>query len=293
MNTLRLLVPVAALWCATAHASQSIDKSVQLNTTGTLEVSIVEGSLRVRGSSRDTVHISGSIDDDAKLVMSGGGDRVSVRVELPRRTFGGTASSDLTIELPAKAKLVTTTVSANTEVRGVQGAQQLQTVSGDIVTELASEDLNARTVSGSVRAKGNGSSAHVGLSSVSGDIDLSNAGGYVDATSVSGDLLLRLRGIQGSRLRTTSGDIEVSGSLQGDARINVESTSGNVRFDLGGKRDAQYDLTSFSGDIGACFSEVEVNRNKFGPGASLRFTEGKGSARLSVNTMSGDIRLCD
>jgi DUF4097 and DUF4098 domain-containing protein YvlB len=93
-------------------------------------------------------------------------------------------------------------------------------------------------------------------------------------------------------MRSTSGDLGLRGPLAADARVDIESISGDVRLDLSGTVPAEFDISSYTGEIRNCFGPKSVRTSEYGPGQELRFTEGSGSARIRVKTMNGDVGLC-
>ena len=69
-----------------------------------------------------------------------------------------------------------------------------------------------------------------------------------------------------SRLRSTSGDLGLKGRLAPDARIDFESISGDIRVDLEGPVGAEFDVSSFNGDIRNCFGPKPVRTSEYAPG---------------------------
>ena len=78
-------------------------------------------------------------------------------------------SSELVVKVPAGSSLAVNTVSADIGVRGVRGSQRLQSVSGNIQTEAAAEDVECKTVSGDVNVTGSGQRGLLTVTTVSGD----------------------------------------------------------------------------------------------------------------------------
>ena len=52
-------------------------------------------------------------------------------------------------------------------------------------------------------------------------------------------------------------------------------------------------MSSFSGDIENCFGQKSRDTSKYTPGSELNFTQGKGGARVEIETLSGEISICD
>jgi DUF4097 and DUF4098 domain-containing protein YvlB len=184
------------------------------------------------------------------------------------------------------------TVSADIGVLAVRGTQRLQSVSGDMRTETSGEDLECRTVSGDVTIAGSGKKGLVSITTVSGNATATRLAGEVNGSTVSGDFTLGVGETSRSRLRSTSGNLTLQGSLAPDARVDIESISGDVRLDLVGNAGADFDVASFSGEIRPCFGPKPVRTDEYAPGKEWRHQEGGGSARVRIKTLSGDVSVC-
>jgi DUF4097 and DUF4098 domain-containing protein YvlB len=281
---------VLLLAAAPAFAGQSIDQTQPAAARGSVEVANVAGTVNVRGTTKNEVHVSGEIASKARLEFTVDGEHTTIKVVLPKISMHD-GSSDIDVEIPAGSDLTVSTVSADADVGQVRGLLNLQTVSGNIETDVFDKDATLRTVSGDVSVRGNRGSAALTIVTVSGNLDVKNTGGEANASSVSGDLNLRLTAVARSRLRTTSGDITMYGELTKDARVESETVSGDTSFYLGGTRDADYDIETATGDISSCFGPEPVSR-RYGPGEQLKFRQGSSDASLRARALSGDIRLC-
>ena len=282
--------PLLLLAALPVIAGEAVDQRQAANARGSVEISNVAGSVTVRGTRHDEVHVSGELGSHARLEFTVDGDRTMIKVVLPRTSMHG-GSTDLDIEVPAGSSLAVSTVSADTVVAEVQGALDLQSVSGNIETDAFDKDLKLRTVSGDLDVHGNRGRASLSAVTVSGNIEVKGIGSEVNATSVSGDLSLHMTSAARSRVRTTSGDVILQGTLAKDARIDWESVSGDLTFNVGGTGDTEYDFATASGDIANCFGPQPLDR-RYGLGQELKFREGAGSASLRGRTLSGDISLC-
>jgi len=284
------LTPVLLLAAWPALAGQAVDQRLPASARGMVEVSNVAGTVNVRGTRSEEVHVTGEMGAKSRLEFTVDGDRTFIKVVLPKVSMhdGG---ADLDIEIPTASDLTVSTVSADTGVTNVVGPLDLQSVSGNLETEAFDKDVKLRTVSGDVVVHGHRGAAAVSVVTVSGNLDARNTGGEASATSVSGDLNLHLTSVTRSRLRTTSGDITMYAQLSKDGRIDSESVSGDISFFFSGARDAEYDLATAAGEISNCFGPEPISQ-KYGPGQELKFREGTGSASLRAKALSGDISLC-
>ncbi len=111
--------------------------------------------------------------------------------------------------------------------------------------------------------------------------------------SVSGDVRARLGAMTSLRLRTTSGDVDVSAALARGASFDVESVSGDVTLATPGPVGFRVEAESFSGDVTSCFGARSERDSRGAPNSRLTATRGDGAARLRVKTLSGDVRVCD
>jgi DUF4097 and DUF4098 domain-containing protein YvlB len=287
------LIAISLLCCAPiAPAGTPLNERRAADPAGTVEISNTAGSVRVTVWPRNEVEVTGTLGKGSqRLDLTQSGKVTRIKVVLP--SSGRVEGTDLVVKIPAASALSVNTVSADIRATGVLGAQRLQAVSGGIDTEAAAEDIECKTVSGDVNIKGGGKDTVINVTTVSGDASLTGVSGEVNGTTVSGDLSVTAATANRSRLASTSGDLGLRGKLGADARIELQSTSGDVRVDLAGPVSADFDVSSFSGGIRNCFGPRPSRASEYGPGTELRFSQGEGAARVRIRTMSGDVSLCD
>lgn len=87
--------------------------------------------------------------------------------------------------------------------------------------------------------------------------------------------------------------MKASLTLASDARLDAESVSGDVDIRFGKPVNGEFELETFSGDIDSCFGPKPERKSQYAPGTELRFTQGSGGARVSIDTLSGTISICD
>ncbi len=277
-----------------AGDGRSIDRKVTATATSTIEINNVSGSVEVVGWDRNEVHVLGTIGRDVERVdIISEADRVRVLVVLPRKRNLRSSSADLAIRMPRTATLDCSVVSADVTSTGLLGDQEIGTVSGEITADIGGADIGIKTVSGDVRLRGNGKPANIDVSTVSGNLRLDRAAGALEVVTVSGDLELELGNMSVLRVRTTSGDLEARAHLKRDARVSMETVSGELRMTFPSEAGFTTDIESFSGDIGGCFKSGVRRVSKYGPGSRLEIKHGDGSARIRAKSLSGDITLCD
>lgn len=289
-------VALAAVLLATpalARDDRPVNERVAADADGEVVVSNVSGEVRVEGWARNEVEVTGSIDEDVERIeIVRDGTRVTVKVVLPKGSSHD-SDADLTIRVPAASRLELSSVSADSTVRAVTGALRVKSVSGEVEIRGVASDSEIKTVSGDIRVAAGATPIKLRATSVSGTIVIDDVSGEVEALTVSGEMLLDLDDITYARARTTSGDSRVSGKLARGARAEFESVSGTMTLKLDAAAGFTADAEAFSGELSNCFGVKPEPVSKYGPGQRMSLVRGEGSARLRIQTMSGDVRICD
>ena len=295
-----MAIPALLCWSLVAAAQETIDRRIDADPDGRLEISNTAGEVLVEGWDRNEVHVTGELGENAeRLDVVAEEGSVIVRVvlrndrERNRRdwSFDGT---DLRIRAPRGMSLEVDGVSADIDVRDMEAEQRLESVSGDIETEAFEAEVRAQAVSGDVQVDGRADALVVRVSTVSGDVTIDNVRGDVSGESVSGDVNFRTGTIERARAQTVSGEVLVTAALGDAARLEGTAVSGDIEFLFAGAGAADYRLETFSGEIENCFGpELTVSDDRPGPpGRELRFREGNTQARVEATTHSGDIEVC-
>jgi hypothetical protein len=283
-----------ALGALPAHAERQVNERRPAAAQGRVEIVNVAGSVEVRGWERAEVEVTGTLGDAVeRLDFTSTGDLTSIRVVLPKGgSYRGNGDATLVVHVPARSSLSASLVSADANVAGVLGSLQLKSVSGNVVGESA-RDVRISTVSGDVQLDAKQGTNLVEVRTISGDLRVRGAAaGEIDVNSVSGDATVDVTSISRGRFKTVSGDMRVAAALATDGRFEAESVSGDVTVDFrGAAPPAEYDVETFSGSIRNCFGP-KAQEPEYGPGSRLTFRQGAGTARVSVDTKSGDVRLC-
>jgi DUF4097 and DUF4098 domain-containing protein YvlB len=288
----KLTAIALAILFAAPVAAEEVDRRLNAASDGTVNVSNIAGSVAVEGWNRDEVHVRGTLGRNVEeLIVERDGDRVTVKVKVPKRGGRGIAS-DLIVSVPRGSSIDVATVSADIDVEGVLGEQKLEAVSGDINTEAFEADVEAGTVSGDVGIAGDGKDTEIRGNTVSGDVTLRDLAGEVAAESVSGVVMIDGGSFDRAQFNTVNGDIEFEAELRKGGRLSAETVNGGVDLQFEGGISGRFDVDTFNGDIDNCFGPKPERTSKYAPGQELSFQEGDGDARIDVSTMNGDITIC-
>jgi DUF4097 and DUF4098 domain-containing protein YvlB len=278
---------------AMAHAEDSFEKRVPATPTGVVEISNVAGSVSVAGWDKPEVEVTAELgSEDTRVEVTSEDGRTRVRVIVPRNSEDD-SDTELQVRVPRGSELQISTVSADIVARDVTGEQRLKSVSGNVKTDIAANDIEVKTVSGDLWLRGKSEDTDLRLSTVSGNMRLERAAGEVDAITTSGDMSLDVQPARSVRLRTTSGSVEYRGKLARDASFEAESVSGDLNVRASAENGFDFEISSFSGDIENCFNVEAEKTSRYGPGQRLSGKRGEGGAKIRMQTMSGEIDLCD
>ena len=276
----------------TTFAAETVNETLDAAADGEVTISNVAGSVEVRGWSRNQVEVTGELGSGVEeLIFERDGNEVIVKVKLPRRSMRS-GSAELVINVPAASSLQIDTVSADIDVSDVQGEQRLQSVSGDITTSVFGSEIDAESVSGDIEVAGDNQSIEARLHSVSGDVIAENLSGDLRSETVNGEINVIDGSFQRISGETVNGEIVFRIGLLDGGRLDAETVNGTVDVEFEGEVSARFDIETFNGSIRNCFGPESVRTSKYAPGRELKFTEGGGEGRVTINTLNGSIRLC-
>lgn len=289
----KVMAAFLVLWASAAYAAGKSDfeKTVPADPRGIVDISNVSGRVEVSGWDRPEVSVRAELGAGVERVdVTSDHGLTAVKVVLPHPGHHGDA--DLHVRVPKESEVTVSAVSADVMTSGVLGVQRINTVSGDVMAELAGSDLELKSVSGDVKLKGHGQPARIHVTSVSGDVRLEHGAGDLEAGTVSGTLVVSLDSAHSVRLRSTSGDLHFEGKLMRGADLDATTVSGDLGVRASSDGGYNYEVSTFSGDISNCFG-AEATERHHGTGHRLEGTRGDGSGRVHLKAMSGDIQLCD
>ena len=284
---------LGGLITGSAFADTTFNKTIDASDDGVVSISNVAGSIEVVGWSRSAVKVEGTLGDDVEeLIFERDGDEIMIKVKVPRN-HGRDIASDLEISVPKDSSLEIAGVSADIDVEGVLGEQEMATVSGDVSTRGVADDVEAASVSGDVEVRGTGVASETEAATVSGDVELTGLAGEVEAESVSGDVTITGGAFDDAHLESVNGNLTFHGELQKGAELGMESVNGTVEVILNGKISAEFDIETFNGRIKNCFGPKPERTSRYSPGLELSFTQGDGDASVAIETLNGGVRICD
>jgi len=268
--------------------SRPIDARVPAGASPRVQIESQAGSIRVTGWDKPEVAVTGSLGPGAgDLQLDGKNDRISIEVEAEDHQKGAVA--ELEIHVPRGASLEIESFTATIAVSEVAGGISAESVNGSVTVAGAAGEVDAETVAGEVEISGRPS--RVKAESVNGRVRVQGVRGEVEASSVNGAVEVLDVASDRVGLESVSGSIRFEGELGPSGRLTAESVSGNIDLALPAATPAAFSASSFSGAIESQLGGGTARAEGGGPGESLEFTIGAGSARVSIETLSGKVTL--
>jgi DUF4097 and DUF4098 domain-containing protein YvlB len=200
-------------------------------------------------------------------------DRNHLRIEMPRRLFGG-SNAHLRLGVPAGLSYNIATGSADITITVAIARSRVVSGSGDIGLASAT-DVACTSGSGDISIdEVNGEAARVNTGS--GDILIDQAHCPVSAKSGSGDVVIKALHHGDLRASSGSGDISVP-STRGS--VDLRSASGSLTVGIADDLPAWLDLDSVSGSIRIALEP------------SSQPAEGEPFVSIRARTASGEIAV--
>ncbi len=287
-SLLILMATIMAVWTLPAAAQEDIDITRELAADGKVRIENISGSVIVSAWDRDEVHIGGTLGEGTKrLDVDGNSKRLKIEVILPKRVRNVKASH-LNIHMPQGAELIISTISADIEVTGLNNEISLESVSGQIDVTADPTKLEVESVSGDLDLRV--TSMDVDLECISGDINLETKNLHsLSIDAISGDVEITANVVDRFDFESISGDLNYHGQISERGRLS--SHSGDLFLVFSGSIDAEFEISTFSGDIRNAFGPKAQRSNHFNVTQELTFTAGNGGASIDLESFSGDIVL--
>ena len=262
----------------------TIDTTFAFDKRGTVTLNLSSGEIVVRAWNRDQIHIRAR-SERSVVRMDAGPSRVSLDLSRPH---GGDTRYEVTV--PVGVRVSARATNGDISITGTKGGVEANTQSGDLNIDDVGDMVDLGSLSGNITARG--ISGNIDVRAVSGDLNLSDVKGDVEASSVSGDIDLRNVTARYVRAKSTSGDITFDGTIDSTGRYELASHSGSVYVVIPQGTGALLSVATYSGSIESDF-EITLKPGDQGSSSARRFTFeiGKGDARISAESFSGDITI--
>ena len=261
-----------------------IDTTFAFDRRGNVTMSIGSGEIIVRSWDRPQIQVRAR-SERSVVRLDATPTRVSLDLSRPR---GGDTRFELTV--PVGVRVSARATNGDISITGTKGGVEARTQSGDLNVADVGDMIDLGSLSGDI--SGRGLAGSVDVNAISGDVVLSDVKGDVEATSVSGEIELRNVTARYVRARSTSGDITYDGVIDSTGRYEIGSHSGSVYLTIPQNTGALVTLSTYNGAIESPDFPITLKPGEHGVGTKrFTFEIGKGDARISAESFSGDITI--
>lgn len=289
MNKTAALLVASLFACTSVWAQTKVDEARPLDANGSVSISNIAGSVEVVGWANDQVEITGTLGEHVKeLAIEGSARHLDIEVK-PIRNADGKVSSYLTIRVPSQASVEVEVVSADVTVDDVSGNTQIKTVSGDIEIGGRPARLDIEAISGDIDVAYAGQETDI--EAVSGDIKVRDGAGAIELANVSGRIEVLGGMFDEASLESVSGMIDWEADIGGGGPFEMENMSGTIEVSVPASVSADFEISTFSGNISNAFGQEPTRTSKYAPGKELTFSTGGGGPRVSISSFSGSVKI--
>ena len=281
----------SAMPVAVARAQQKVQVGRAVTSTASLRLFAAVGELQVIGWDRDSVDLTGVVQNGSRVESAGGapGQKATgmkMFVEAPDESGG--REGKLVLHVPRGARLWLKTGSANIDVAGLTGGLDLNVVGGSITVHGNPRELRAESMDGNVTI--DGSPEWLRAKTATGDITM-RGGQDVGASTISGTIRASGGEVERAKLESTTGAISFYSVLARGASVELESHSGAIDIFFPARSDVELDAATITGTIANWWTNVRPAQGSEGRGMTLVTTHGTGGARLVVRTFKGAVQV--
>lgn len=273
----------AAMLAALAPAQQA-DTTFAVDAGGRLEVNQLEGVVDVTAWDRAEMRVTAVYDEDEGQLdvrSSGGTAHVSVKGEWGEPVYG-----ELEITVPRGMALEIAGVSLEVSIEGSAGDVTVSTVEGGIFLVGGSGNIALNAVDGDVTLSV--ASGKIAINAVDGDVAVSSSDGAIAVTAVDGDVILESIDSDNVSVNSVDGDIGYEGTIKDGGRYVLSTHDGDLDVLIPDGANARISIDTFSGELDTDFAvELEGDFGK----KRISFTVGTGKALVELSAFDGTISL--
>lgn len=279
-----MIAHVTAAMLAALAPAQQADTTFAVDAGGRLEVNQLEGIIAVSTWDRAEMRVVAVFDEDEGRLdvrSSGGTAHVSVKGEWGEPVYG-----ELEITVPRGMAMEIAGVSLEVGIEGSASDVTVSTVEGSIGLVGGSGNVALSAVEGEVTVSR--ASGKIAISAVDGSVSVSGSEGAIALTAVDGDVILEGINSDNVSVNAVDGDITYDGTIADGGRYVLSTHDGDLYVTIPEGANARISVDTFSGDLDTDFPvELEGDFGK----KRISFTVGTGKALVELSAFDGTISL--
>jgi hypothetical protein len=277
-----MMMNVLAAALAASLMQAPNDTTFAVGATGRVDVETFSGAIVVRSWDRSAVRVR-ALGNGAALNIRTTGSVVYVR---PQSRGPAPSRAGLEIHVPAAWGVAASSPMGGIVIDGAGGEVTASTAQGSIEISRAGR-VRAESANGSVQVSD--ARGPVTARTANGSVRIDGADGDVLAETVNGPVTLTRIRSASVEASSMNGQVSYTGSILDGGRYHFSTHNGAVRMAVPEQANATVSIYTHSGRFDAGFPITLT----FGGGRTNRseFVLGSGSARIELESFSGDIRL--
>ncbi|HTA73109.1 MAG TPA: hypothetical protein VK733_02500 [Gemmatimonadaceae bacterium] len=258
-----------------------IERRQALTPGAGVKIFVPAGRVHLVGWDKDTVLLRGTVARGSTFHYGAfhGGVKVSVDPD--------SGSATLDVYVPRSSLVSIKAVSADIEATDVSG--WFYGVSSRIHLGGTVRDLEAESISGEVNIAV--TAPWVRARTGQGRLTLGGQVADVSASTVNGAVDVSTAGLERARVSTVNGDVRFVGDAGTVGLVDIDDYAGAVDLALTSTLGGQCDVTTVLGTIVSDIPAVRPIAGASGRGQQLSLVVGHGSARITVRTFKGSVRV--
>ncbi|MDO6839099.1 DUF4097 family beta strand repeat-containing protein [Paraglaciecola chathamensis] len=296
-------------------AGEKIDRSIEANPNGYVEIEHVNGKAEIKGWDKSQVQVKGELGENTeRFVFERRGNEVLIKVKVKNSRkhssrWGNDNEDELIIFVPYQSRINYTAVNADVRLGDIKGgtnaqtvngeidAQQLsgrvrlESVNGDINADALKGDVTIETVNGDIRSQST-KGREDAYKSVNGDINVTSSSKELRVTTVNGDVTLAMQKITYANLETVNGELKMALALAKGGELQATTVGGEINLNFAPDVSALFDIRAHAGGkIVNRLTHDKVQKDKYGPSSWLATSIGQGQGKVSVSTVNGRVSI--
>jgi hypothetical protein len=278
---------LATLGASSLPAQETVTRTVRADGAASIRVFNLAGTTHIVGWNSDSIRVTATVPrDGGRFFMGGSVTAFKMGVEA-KEQGAEIPPSTLEIRVPRLARIWVKSATAGISVENAGGELDLASVSGRITVTGSPRVVMAESMDGAIVISAD--APVMRIKSADGAITIRHAGGDLTISSVSGAInVTSARELISGRIESVTGRVTFEGAVSPDGALDLQTHEAPITIVLPATQSATLDITAFSGKVMSGFPGA---RRTASPGQPVRYTLGSGSARISVRSLKGGVRV--
>lgn len=262
----------------------NFNKSVDVDEGQSLVVRIPEGSVYIDTWDQKSVQIRcGRVNKEAIELRT----LRNILLLTGRRGYDWD-DGELDITVPKWMEVSVEGQSVEVEIDGVENRIDVEIIEGDISVVGGRDRVRLRSIQGSIQVEH--ARGRIDVASTQDNVTVLDSYGQVIVEAINGDI--RIAGVESDNTEAISftGDILYDGTIDPRGDYYFSTHDGDINIAVGEEADVSVTVITKQGDFE---SDFDVRLLPMISNDRLEFMLGEGSAKLRIESFSGDVRFFD